>query len=61
MAARRMHTLVSNAGFICALDIMESAKGLEQAIDGGRTGLGERFEALDRQITELVKASAPWR
>jgi PAS domain S-box-containing protein len=61
MAARRMHTLVSNAGFICALDIMESAKGLEQAIDKGKTGLGERFEALDRQITELVKASAPWR
>lgn len=61
MAARRMHTLVSNAGFICALDIMESAKGLEQAIDQGETGLDVRFEALGRQIAELVEAGAPWR
>jgi len=61
MAARRMHTLVSNAGFICALDIMESAKGLEQAIDQGETGLDVRLEALGRQIAELVEASAPWR
>ena len=63
MAARRMHTLVSNAGFICALDIMESAKELEQAIDqgDGETALNVRLETLDRQITELVEASKPWR
>ena len=61
MATRRMHTLISNAGFICALDIMESARALEQAIDQGETGLDVRLEALDLQITELVEASAPWR
>jgi CheY-like chemotaxis protein/HPt (histidine-containing phosphotransfer) domain-containing protein len=63
MAARRMHTLVSNAGFICALDIMESAKELEQAIDqgDGETALNVRLETLDRQITKLVEASKPWR
>jgi len=61
MAARRMHTLISNAGFICALDIMESARALEQAIDQGEMGLDVRLETLDLQITELVEASAPWR
>jgi len=61
MAARRMHTLVSNAGFICALDIMESARELEEAIDRGETELDVRLEALGRQIAELVEASAPWR
>ena len=60
-ASRRMHTLFSNAGFICALDIMESARGLEQAIDQGEMGLDMRLDALDRQIAELVEASAPWR
>jgi len=61
MATRRMHTLISNAGFICALDIMESARVLEQAIDKGEMGLDVRLEALGRQIAELVEASAPWR
>jgi len=61
MAARWLHTLVSNAGFICALDIMESARGLEQAIDQGETELDVRLDTLDRQITELVEASTPWR
>ncbi len=61
MAARRLHTLVSNAGFICALDIMESARGLEQAIDQGETELGEQLDTLGRQIAELVEASTPWR
>ncbi len=61
MATRRMHTLISNAGFICALNIMESARALEQAIDQGETGLDVRLEALGNQIAELVEASAPWR
>ncbi len=61
MAARRMHTLISNAGFICALDIMESARGLEQAIDQGETELDVRLDTLGHQITELVEASTPWR
>ena len=61
MATRRMHTLISNAGFICALDIMESARVLEQAIDQGEMGLDLRLEALGLQITKLVEASGPWR
>ncbi|CAG0930652.1 partial Signal transduction histidine-protein kinase BarA, partial [Planctomycetaceae bacterium] len=60
-AARRMHTLVGNAGFIGALDIMESARGLEQAIDQGETGLDARLDALGRQIARLAEVSAPWR
>ena len=58
MAAQRMHTLVSNAGFICAMNIMDSAKDLEQAIDQGETELNEQFEALDYLITSLLDATS---
>jgi CheY-like chemotaxis protein len=61
VAARRMHTLRSNAGFICALDIMASATELESAIERGETGLDAQLAALGRQIAELVEASTPWR
>ncbi len=57
MAALRMHTLVSNAGFICAMSIMDSAKRLEQAINQGKTELNEQFEALDHLIAALFEAS----
>jgi len=60
-AARRMHTLGSNAGFICALDLMESARQLEAAIDQGVTHLDEQLAALGRQIADLFAASAAWR
>jgi PAS domain S-box-containing protein len=60
-AARRMHTLASNAGFLCALDLMKAARALEEAIDRGDTGLDGRLAALGRQIAALVAASAPWR
>jgi HPt (histidine-containing phosphotransfer) domain-containing protein len=60
-AARRMHTLASNAGFLCALDLMKAARALEEAIDRGDTGLDGRLAALGRQIAALVEASAPWR
>jgi HPt (histidine-containing phosphotransfer) domain-containing protein len=60
-AARRMHTLASNAGFLCALDLMKAARALEEAIDRGEAGLEGRLAALGRQIAELVEASAPWR
>ena len=61
IAAQRMHTLVSNAGFICAMSIMDSAKRLEQAIDRGETELNEQFDALDHLIASLVEASASLR
>ncbi|MBL8454109.1 MAG: response regulator, partial [Zoogloea sp.] len=60
-AARRMHTLGSNAGFLCALDLMAAARALEQAIDQGETALDERLDALEKGIADLVAASAPWR
>jgi len=60
-AARRMHTLRSNAGFICALELMDSAGALEQAIEQGAAGLDSRLDTLGRQIDELLEASRPWR
>jgi len=61
-AARRMHTLRSNAGFLCALDIMALASELEEAIERGDTqaALEAGLVELDRQIGELVEAGAPW-
>ena len=57
-----MHTLRSNAGFLCALDIMALASELEEAIERGDTqaALEAGLVELDRQIGELVEAGAPW-
>ncbi|HSD39405.1 MAG TPA: ATP-binding protein [Rhodocyclaceae bacterium] len=60
-ASRRMHKLVSNAGFICALELMTSARALEEAIKRGETGLDERLAALGHEIAHLLEASAVWR
>ena len=61
-AARRMHTLRSNAGFICALDLMASAGELEKAIEAGAdaTDLDARLDAIGAEIDALVAACAPW-
>ena len=55
-AARRMHTLRSNAGFICALAIMEAAGGLEKAIGQDEPGVAARLDALEADIAGLVEA-----
>ena len=60
-AARRMHTLRSNAGFLCALDVMELAGELEMAIEREEPELDSQFAELDRRIAEIVEASTPWR
>ncbi|WP_216819749.1 PAS domain S-box protein [Zoogloea sp. LCSB751] len=60
-AGRRMHTLGSNAGFLCAFGLMDSARALEAAIDGGEAELDAAFDALEREIADFVDASAPWR
>ncbi|MFU2487194.1 ATP-binding protein [Thauera sp. WH-1] len=60
-AGRRLHTLASNAGFLCALDLMAAARALEEAIERGETALDAALAALEQQIGELVTASAPWR
>ena len=60
-AARRMHTLRSNAGFLCALDLMENAGQLEKAIEQDEPDLDARLAALQEEIDALIAASAPWR
>ena len=59
-AARRMHTLRSNAGFICALELMDAAGGLETAIeqgDPGDPGVGAGLDAIEARITAIVDAA----
>ncbi|WP_416336487.1 PAS domain S-box protein [Dechloromonas sp. A34] len=60
-AARRMHTLGSNAGFICALGLMESAKRLETAIEQDASDIHAQLSAIALEISGLVEASASWR
>ena len=59
-AARRMHTLRSNAGFICALDLMASAGELGKAIEAGDTEIDPQLEAIAHEIDELVAGCEPW-
>jgi len=56
-AARRMHTLRSNAGFICAQGMMEAAGELEGSIEQGAPGFELRLDDLARQIEALIEAS----
>jgi HPt (histidine-containing phosphotransfer) domain-containing protein len=59
-AGRRMHTLGSNAGFICALDLMAAARRLEAAIDEGEGDLETQLDDIARQIDTLIEAARPW-
>ena len=56
-AARRMHTLRSNAGFICALEIMDAAAALEKAIEQGEPGVATALDALQARIAAIVEAA----
>ena len=59
-AARRMHTLRSNAGFICALELMEAAGALERAIEHGEPGdpgVGAGLDAIEARIAAIVEAA----
>jgi len=56
-----MHTLASNAGFICALDLMASARALEEAIARGESALDDQLAALGREVAQLIEASADCR
>ncbi|WP_295452331.1 ATP-binding protein [uncultured Thiodictyon sp.] len=60
-AAARMHTLRGGAGQLGALDLMATAKTLEEAIDQGETDLAGWLAVLGRQLADLMVASAPWR
>ena len=60
-AARRMHTLRGNAGFLCALDLVARATAMEQAIERGETDLQPTLADLERGLAALVEASTPWR
>jgi hypothetical protein len=58
-----MHTLRSNAGFICALEIMEAAGTLERAIEQGEPGepgdggISAGLDLLEARITAIVDAA----
>jgi len=56
-AVRRMHTLRSNAGFICALEIMDAAAALEKAIEQGEPGVATALDALQARIAAIVEAA----
>jgi CheY-like chemotaxis protein/HPt (histidine-containing phosphotransfer) domain-containing protein len=60
-AARRMHTLRSNAGFICAMELMEEAGALEAAIENDEPDVDARLAVVGERIERLIEASAPWR
>ena len=60
-AARRMHTLRSSAGFLCALDLMDAAGDLEDAIDAHDDSLAPALQTLERRLQDLIETSAPWR
>ncbi len=60
-AVMRLHKVRGAAANICALDLMQQAGMLEDAIRQGETQVEAGLEVLGRQIDELIAASAPWR
>ena len=60
-AARRMHTMRSSAGFICALALMDAAGDVEDAIGADDDSLEPALRLLERELLSLLDASAPWR
>ena len=59
-ALRRIHTLGSNAGFLGAMELMETARDLERALTGGESGLEGRLASLGAQVVALISVSTPW-
>jgi len=63
-AGRRLHTLASNAGFLCALDLMQAARALEDAVDRSEASaeaLDAALSALETQVATLIADSLPWQ
>ena len=60
-AAHIMHQLRGYASTIAAMDLREAAGKIEDAIRQGVTVLEDRLDALERQVGDLIEASAPWR
>jgi PAS domain S-box-containing protein len=60
-AARRMHTMRSSAGFLCALALMDAAGDVEDAIGADDESLEPALRLLERELLSLLDASAPWR
>lgn len=59
-AARRMHTLASNAGFVCAYTLEQAARALEQAIDTRDDTVDARLDELQQHLERLQLACQPW-
>jgi hypothetical protein len=49
------------ASTIAAMDLREATGKIEDAIRQGVTVLADRLDALERQVGDLIEASAPWR
>jgi PAS domain S-box-containing protein len=62
-AIRRVHTLRGNAGNLGAIELMQVAGSLEEVIVRGEVGpaVEDGLAVLDRRLTDLIEASAPWR
>ncbi|MGB4333240.1 MAG: PAS domain S-box protein [Chromatiaceae bacterium] len=60
-AARRLHKVRSAAANICAMELMQQAGMLEDALLQGETHIEAGLRVLGRQIDALIMASAPWR
>jgi PAS domain S-box-containing protein len=60
-AARRLHKVRSSAANICAMELMQQAGMLEDALLQGETHIEAGLRVLGRQIDALIMASAPWR
>ena len=60
-ASRRMHTMRSSAGFLCALSLMDAAGDVEDAIGADDDSLEPALRLLERELLSLLDASAPWR
>jgi tetrahydromethanopterin S-methyltransferase subunit B len=43
------------------MDLRQAAGKIEDAIRKEVTVLEDRLEALERQVSDLIEASAPWR
>ena len=59
-ATRRAHTLRGVAGNLGAMDLMQAAQALEEAILEDRTDLDALLERFNEKLTSLIEASIPW-
>ena len=60
-AVRQLHTLRGAAGYLGAVDLVQSAQVLEVAIANQDPDLDSLINGFDQKLAALLKASEPWR